>query len=57
LGTDDSLFVKIFTTRSWWHLAAVDRFYRQLYGHSLRKAIKKETSGDYKLALLALSTF
>lgn len=54
-GTDDSTFVGIFTSRSVWHLQAVDKWYRKNRGKSVLDAIRNETSGDYCNALLGLS--
>ncbi|KAK7320206.1 hypothetical protein RJT34_04942 [Clitoria ternatea] len=54
LGTDEKTFVQIFTERSAAHLAAVNSYYDDMYGHSLKKAIKKETSGNFAHALLTI---
>jgi len=53
LGTNDSKFVDIMTTYSNYFLDRVNLHYTRMYGHSLYKAIEKETSGDYKDALIA----
>ena len=37
LGTDEKTFIRVFSERSWAHLAAVDSAYRNAYGHSLKK--------------------
>jgi len=56
LGTDDSTFVDIFTSRSAAFLQRVNFFYQQKHKrHTLQVAIKKETSGHYKSILMALS--
>jgi annexin A7/11 len=55
-GTDDDFFVKFFTTKSFEHIAIVDAAYTQKYGHSLKVAIDKETSGHYCQLLKALVT-
>jgi len=55
LGTDDSTFVKIITTRSAAHMLAVDRHYQTLRKKSVLDAIKSETSGNYMDTLLACS--
>jgi hypothetical protein len=47
LGTNDSKFVDIMTTYSAYFLDRVNYHYTKSYGHSLYKAIEKETSGDY----------
>ncbi|XP_057418844.1 annexin D5-like [Lotus japonicus] len=54
LGTDEKTFVQIFSERSAAHLAAINYFYRDIYGHSLKKAVKKETSGNFAHALLTM---
>jgi hypothetical protein len=53
LGTNDSKFVDIMTLYSAYFLDRVNTHYTRLYGNSLYKAIEKETSGDYKDALIA----
>jgi hypothetical protein len=53
LGTNDSRFVDIMTTYSPYFLDRVNFHYTRMYGNSLYKAIEKETSGDYCLALIA----
>ncbi|XP_058079185.1 annexin D5-like isoform X2 [Magnolia sinica] len=50
----EKTFVRIFSERSWAHLAAVASSYHRTYGNSLEKAVKKETSGHFKHALLTL---
>lgn len=54
LGTDEHAFIKIFSERSRAHLAAVDLAYKRMHGHSLEKAIKKETSGLFAYGLLSI---
>ncbi|KAI5563091.1 hypothetical protein BDE02_15G093800 [Populus trichocarpa] len=51
LGTDEKTFIRVFSERSAAHLAAVDSAYHNMYGNSLKKAIKKETSGHFEHAL------
>jgi len=53
-GTNDSFFIRIFTTYPPEFLQLVDSHYNRRYGHGLRHAVEKETSGDYRTALLAL---
>jgi len=53
LGTNDSKFVEIMTTFSPYFLDRVNFHYTREHGHSLYKAIEKETSGDYMHALIA----
>ena len=55
-GTDDKTFVEIFTSRSFEHLQLVNKKYEEKRGHDLAHAIKSETSGWYKVALLACIT-
>ncbi|GAB4850603.1 hypothetical protein Ancab_029912 [Ancistrocladus abbreviatus] len=54
LGTDEKTFIRLFSERSREDLAAMDSAYHGLYGHSLKKAVKKETSGLFKFALLTI---
>ncbi|XP_074275691.1 annexin D5 [Silene latifolia] len=54
LGTDENTFIRIFSERSRTHLAAVDSAYKNMYGNSLEKAIKKETSGLFEYGLLTI---
>jgi len=54
LGTDEKKFIRIFSERSRAHLVAVKHAYHDLYGSSLKKAIKSETSGKFEFALLSI---
>ncbi|CAJ1932757.1 unnamed protein product [Sphenostylis stenocarpa] len=54
MGTDEKTFIKIFSEKSSTHLTAVNSAYKTSYGHSLEKAIKKETSGSFASGLLAI---
>ncbi|OUZ99625.1 Annexin [Macleaya cordata] len=54
LGTDEKTFIHIFSGRSRAHLAAVSSAYRSMYGSSLKKAVKSETSGKFEFALLTI---
>ncbi|KAM6546745.1 hypothetical protein CsatB_027481 [Cannabis sativa] len=54
LGTDEMIFIRIFSERSRAHMAAVSYAYHDIYGTSLEKAIKKETSGHFEQGLLAI---
>ncbi|KAL8227289.1 hypothetical protein R6Q57_017121 [Mikania cordata] len=54
LGTDEKVFVQIFSERSRAHLVATNTCYHDMYGGSLKKAIKKETSGLFRLALITI---
>lgn len=54
LGTDEKTFIHIFSERSRAHLVAVASAYHSMYGNSLKKAIKSETSGHFEFALLTI---
>ncbi|MED6199045.1 hypothetical protein PIB30_072279 [Stylosanthes scabra] len=54
LGTDEKVFIRIFSERSAAHVAAVSSYYHDMYGHSLEKAVKNETSGHFAHALLTI---
>jgi len=56
LGTDDSTFIQIFTTRTPEHLAKVAAGYEAKYKKKLKDVIASETSGAYKNLLVALIT-
>ncbi|XP_075518631.1 annexin D5-like isoform X3 [Primulina tabacum] len=54
VGTDENTFIRIFCERSRAHLAAVSSAYNRLYGRSLQKVVKSETSGNFEFALLTV---
>ncbi|KAK7348949.1 hypothetical protein VNO80_23743 [Phaseolus coccineus] len=54
MGTDEKMFIEIFSEKSSTHLAAVDSAYIASHGHSLEKAIKKETSASFQNDLLTI---
>jgi len=54
LGTDEKTFIRIFTERSWAHLAAVASAYHHMYDRSLEKVVKNETSGNFEVALITI---
>uniref|UniRef100_A0A0E0IIY4 Annexin n=1 Tax=Oryza nivara TaxID=4536 RepID=A0A0E0IIY4_ORYNI len=54
LGTDEKTFIRIFTERSWAHMASVASAYHHMYDRSLEKVVKSETSGNFELALLTI---
>lgn len=54
LGTDEKVFIEIFSERSSAHLAAVSSAYNSMYGNSLKKAIKSETSGYFEFGLVTI---
>ncbi len=53
-GTDESKFIDILCRSSRAHIEVLKETYEKKYKMSLRKAIEKETSGDFKRALIAL---
>jgi len=52
IGTNESVFIDIFATKSWKHLRQVSEHYGKNHKNSLETAIKKEFSGDLERALL-----
>jgi len=52
LGTNESVFIEIFSERSWKHLRLVIEGYGKSHKHSLETAIKNEFSGNLEKALL-----
>jgi len=56
IGTNEKVFIDILTKRSFPHLFAVNQCYSQLTGHSLESGISKETSFNFKSALITLIT-
>ncbi|CAL5006132.1 unnamed protein product [Urochloa decumbens] len=54
LGTDERAFIRVFSERSWAHLAAVARAYHHMYDRSLERAVKGETSGNFGFGLLTI---
>ncbi|WCJ42153.1 annexin 5 [Euphorbia peplus] len=54
LGTDEKVFIRVFSERSAAHLAVVNHTYYNMYGNYLEKAVKGETSGHFKHALLTI---
>ncbi|XP_028805505.1 annexin D5 isoform X1 [Neltuma alba] len=55
LGTDEKTFIQIFSERSAAQLNATSSYYHDMYGHSLKKAVKNETSGNFRYALLTIA--
>ncbi|KAE8694556.1 Annexin 5 isoform 2 [Hibiscus syriacus] len=51
LGTDEKTFIRIFSERSRAQLAAITSAYHDMYGGSLKKAVKSETSGKLSMVL------
>lgn len=54
LGTDERAFIRVFTERSWAHVAAVARAYLAMYDRPLERAVKAETSGNFGFGLLTV---
>ncbi|XVF12233.1 hypothetical protein REPUB_Repub08aG0097500 [Reevesia pubescens] len=54
LGTDEKTFIRIFSERSRAQLAAISSAYHDMYGGSLKKAVKNETSGKFEHGLLTI---
>jgi len=52
-GTDESTFIDVLVHRSYEHIQLVAKRYEEKHGHTLEHAIKSETSGWFKVALLA----
>lgn len=53
-GTDESVFIRIFSLRSVEHLRALKKAYEQQCGIPLEKSIDSEFSGDIKKLLLCI---
>ncbi|CAK7326862.1 unnamed protein product [Dovyalis caffra] len=53
-GMDESTFIQIFTERSTAHLIALSSAYHKMFRKELRETIKRETSGNFKYALLTI---
>ena len=53
-GTDESVFTRIFSTRSPVEIAAIAQYYQQIAGVDLYTSIKKEFSGDVEKLLKAI---
>jgi len=51
VGTDENIFIQIFSKRSWKHIREVAGKYAEKYSHSLNTAVRKEFSGDIMKAL------
>eukprot|EP00108_Taenia_solium_P002671 TsM_000538900 transcript=TsM_000538900 gene=TsM_000538900 len=54
LGTDEATFTKVFVNCPWEEIVGIAAFYLEAVGHDLFTTVEKETSGDYRDALLAL---
>jgi hypothetical protein len=54
VGTDDDKFIEILTRRSYAHLRLVFECYAKMEDFDIEKSIERETSSDFKRALLAV---
>ncbi|KAF4517730.1 hypothetical protein B566_EDAN002935 [Ephemera danica] len=54
LGTDDTTLIRILVSRCEIDLGNIKRMYEKVYDKTLESAVKSETSGDYKRALISL---
>ena len=54
LGTDESVFNKIFATKSSMEISYISKAYHKLTGHTILQAINSEFSGDIKKLLIAV---
>lgn len=54
LGTDEAAIIFILSSRSSAQLNACFNMYKQIYGHDIEKAMKRETSGNFLNALRAI---
>lgn len=54
IGTDDSTLIRIVVSRSEVDLGNIKKIFEKVYNKTLESAIKSETSGDYKSALIEL---
>ncbi|XP_055377148.1 annexin B10-like [Condylostylus longicornis] len=54
MGTDDSTLIRIIVSRSEIDLESIKDEFERMYNRTLSSAVKSETSGDYKKALLGL---
>ena len=54
LGNDDSVFYKMFTTRTPLEISYISKAYHKLTGNTILQAINNEFSGDIKKLLIAV---
>jgi len=52
LGTDEKTLTRVIVSRSEYDLSDIKRAYQRKYQKDLAEAVKKDTSGDYRKALL-----
>ncbi|CAM9877451.1 unnamed protein product, partial [Phaeothamnion confervicola] len=55
MGTDEATFIQVMTKSSFPQIQAIKAAYEKRHGMSLEKAIRKETSGNFEDALIALT--
>jgi len=55
-GTDESTFIDVLTQRSFEHIVLVSKRYEEKHKHTLQHAITSESSGWFKVSLLACLT-
>ncbi|KAH9284095.1 Annexin A13 [Echinococcus granulosus] len=53
-GTDEAIFTKVFVNCPWEEIIGIATLYLEAVGNDLFTTVEKETSGDYRDALLAL---
>eukprot|EP00051_Salpingoeca_urceolata_P030837 m.9728 g.9728 ORF g.9728 m.9728 type:complete len:928 (-) comp3586_c0_seq2:255-3038(-) len=54
LGTDEATFIEVLTTHSWGQLQAIFEQYDKVCDYDIAKSIKRETSSNFKKALLTV---
>jgi len=58
IGTDEKMFIEIFTKRSWPHLKRVFAVYETIHKHhTMERAVESEFSGFLKTALVGIVIF
>uniref|UniRef100_A0A5K3FVD8 Annexin n=1 Tax=Mesocestoides corti TaxID=53468 RepID=A0A5K3FVD8_MESCO len=53
-GTEEAVFTRILTQRSFCQIKAISECYGKKYGKSLVKAIQRETSGYYERTMVSI---
>jgi len=56
LGTNEAVFIDILSHRSYPQLHAINTCYINMRGHSLERAIRSETSGNFRKAMITILT-
>lgn len=58
IGTDEKMFIEIFTKRSWGHLRRVFSIYETIHKHhTMERAVESEFSGFLKTGLVGIVVF